>query len=304
MVTTIVFWNTLHLSNRTDEIERYCARELDSGRAKARRGNARRKRMGGGPITRGKFRSFKAGNSSKSKGPKGIQKPIHHTKPNRAERAEMRDIEANDRAQRIHRRYRRKLAYAKDLPRRNDYVFYSEVMPSYPNWQSPLAAGAGHTPNTLGYYFAHNNVGGALPLCPISNGDIPPPSKPISRRPKGVVINGVHFFFWHAKAKASYANVVAEVFTELHNWLHPTPFVLLGDLNALPSKVSGHGVPINLFLKCGSATHQGGKELDYAITNVPGRFSGSNCEKYNNLSPGNFKDLTGSDHVPMILRLK
>lgn len=300
MVTTIVFWNTLHLTNRTAEIEAECGRQLAASRSGGQRRNARRKRMEGGPITRGKYRSYKANRSSK---PKGIQKHSTYQKPKRAERAEMRDMVENDRAERIHRQYKNKVAYAKDLPRRNTYVFYSEVMPSYPHWQNPLAAGAAHTSNTLGYYFAHNNAGGALPLCPISSGHIPTPSKPLSRYPKGVVINGVHFFFWHAKAKASYANIVAEVFTELHNWLHPAPFVLFGDLNAIPSKVSAHGVPMNLFLKCGHATHHRGKELDYAITNVPGRFAGNNCEKYNNLEPSHFKDRTGSDHIPMILRL-
>lgn len=301
MVTTIVFWNTLHLSNRTDEIERHCARQLDSGQSGAQRRNARRKRMEGGPITRGKYSAFKARKSSKSKGPKGIQKSPHHAKPRRAERAEMRDMEANERAEKLAKQYKNKLAYAKGLPRQNDHVFYSEVMPSYPHWQNPLAPGAAHTANTLGYYYAAKNVGTPLPLSPITSADV---SKPISRYPKGVVIGGVRFIFWHAVAKSSYADVVAEAYQALEVLYNPAPFVLFGDLNAPPHKVVGHGVAVGNILNCGFATHHRGKELDYAITNAPHLFVGPKCSKYNSFEPSTFKKETGSDHVPMILRMK
>ncbi len=256
MVTTIAFWNTQHLSKNTAEIEAECARQLETERAGSRERTARRKHFDSRPVTRSRYKQYKTDRGQKKQtGPAGVRKPDRY---HRAERGQMDDMIARERAEELRRRYHNKLAYAEELPREYNYVFYSEVMRSYPHWQNPLV-GVAPTANTLGYYFAKKSTAKPLGLSPITAADV---SKPISRYPKGVAIDGVLFFFWHAKAKQSYADVVAEVYFALVAKHPGSTIVLFGDLNAPPPNVVAQGVPMANILRCGFATHRGGKELD------------------------------------------
>ncbi len=199
--------------------------------------------------------------------------------------------------------YRNKYQFSQDLPFSAPHVFFCEVVSINVAAQSPLQAGALHATKC----YAHYVHGAPSPFthCPVT---IPagwyagPAIAANHRVPKSVTLAGagapVRFCFWHGPSGNNGA-VVAAMYAALNAGGGGAPFVLFGDLNADPAQVAGQGVPLANIIRPPAMTRISGRILDYAVSNVPHRFT------LRPLLPHvlgyDIKVRTGSDHMPMIL---
>lgn len=301
MVTRIVFWNTQQLSVKLAREANKRLERLENERQGLRNRTARKKGRDSKPLTRGKRTAIR---SSKKKRPLGIQKSSKIHVALRSESSQARDMDRLEDAQREANTFKNKLKYSQALRRDNKHAFYCEVIYNYPGWSTSMTPGATINGSTRCYFYSEDNTHKSLNLCPISDGNIPVPRNFINRYPKGILIGDIYFFLWHAPSPNNGA-IVEEIFTSLSTsaWLTGKNFILLGDLNCEPHNVIARGIPSHMVLRANKPTHQCGKELDYAITNVPMRFKGKNCRKLWDVSAADIKEKTGSDHAPMILRM-
>jgi hypothetical protein len=246
------------------------------------------------PITRGAVKTYreetKAGPSSSSSSmdtteDRDYLKALTFTVL-RDDAAEEAQIKAN------------KYKLAQDIIQSAPYACFCEVVDTHPDQRTSLLGAA--TTGTLCYAHYQNRVSTAFAACPagadawIAPGDVP---HGIVRVPKGFVVAGVRFCFWHAPS-GNNGQVVADMFSGLIATGQPT--VLFGDLNCEPSDLRARGIPDSQLLHPSTATRISGRCLDFAVTNVKSKFHG--IRALNSAPKGyNIKTWTGSDHMVMIL---
>jgi hypothetical protein len=312
----IIFWNIQRWSDRADQI-------ADQAEANAERAEERRiglavshHNMGRstGPMTRGKIEKWsKASNSAE-------RKKIG----NRWVRAEIAAFVNRDRKSEKAALLGKKARLPLDLANSGHHVFFCEVQNSHPQAQSPLRGGdpAG---NALCYAYYRCRGPGRNAFSTLFlprqttdqwyGGRNAFTRDQMERVPRGVVINvesgnakgtPARFCFWHAPSRNNASAIVVQMANRLN--AGGQPFVLFGDLNAEPHELLNHPnhqlAPGLSILNPGGPTHDGGKILDYVVTNVLGLFSGVlRCRSLHTAESDEIKSLVGSDHMAMILEL-
>ena len=305
----IIFWNAERLSKKAAEKAQKAERDQEGMAKKA----MSRPRRGDATPSRMPTRSYDKKHATRGGGHRSSVKQEPGTKGGtRVERAAIWQYNFLEALRAEAERLRYKVTLSEDLAISAPHTFLCEVLSDHPHARSPLLKGLAAGGGTLCYAHYQDGVSTAFTHCAITDGWYAGAALPawLTRVPRGVevkVTTGVHkgkavrVCFWHAPSGNS-GQIVAQMANGLH--AGKKPFVLFGDLNAEPYQVAwrlSKGVTIVEPL---GPTRISGRQLDYAVTNVPEVTSPKCRPLYDGLTNFKIKQKTGSDHMVMVFDLK